>query len=194
MEDIALAIKLIGGKDKNDPDLQLSMHMLAQMMGKESERLNAATKINEPLDSLVNQRAGILSTVDYLYEQMFILNNAANVEEGFRRTASDSTSSAAAVNTAILKGLVWKKRGTVLLKQAKYAEAREAYMAAMWATMRVDVSYPLLGPNASREAINTVGNDCGVGDMFACANNIAHCFTKENDIVHVSGNISLRAL
>lgn len=160
------------------------MQMLGQMMGEESERINGATKPNQPLGRLDDFRPLVLNHVDHLYQQMFVLNNSTNVEYAFRKGSENATHQNV-VNSAMIKGLLWKKRGAVLLKEGQYPQAREAYLTAVRATLRKDATYPLPRPDAWCEAITKVDSDLAVADVFACANNIAQCYIKEGNIIKV---------
>lgn len=78
---------------------------------------------------------------------------------------------------AMVKGIIWKQRGTALFKEGKYEEAIHAYTSSIRYTAGKDVTYPLPSPTSVNKEIANLDTKPYV-DVVACANNIAFCYVK----------------
>src|SRR6202044_3668900 len=104
------------------------LHKLDKAMAKRSDQINKVPKLDQPILRLQDARPS-RSQIDYLYHESFVLNNP----DVFHMLQSIAPNEPRKV--ASLQGMLYKERGSVLFKQARYLEAREVYMKAIRCTL-----------------------------------------------------------
>lgn len=84
-----------------------------------------------------------------------------------------------------VKGAIFKEEGTILFKQGKYAEAREAYVKAIRYLLEMGKKDKMPSPYAHVKAVVDKDTDM-FGLALACASNAAQCAIKEKNVLLVS--------
>ncbi|KAG8943847.1 hypothetical protein FRC04_002470 [Tulasnella sp. 424] len=105
-----------------------------------------------------------------LYEEVFILGKAEDVEEYVKTLPRNGK--------AIIMGGIWRDRGAALFKEGKLDDAIESWKQSMRYSLSEPQGSTLPHPTAFVQAMADTGLD-EYDDLIACANNIAQSFIKK---------------
>ena len=159
---------------KDDPRRKKIMENVARLM--KDDDSDRTPLNNPPLVRLSDERGLSLpkGAIESLYQIIIVSgDDPANSTAGLGREA-----------TSVIMGMLYKHHGTVLFKQGKYSEAREAYEKGVRSFLSLSDDDPLPWPTAVIKPILKLEPQYWA-DVVACANNCAHCATKEGDEVLV---------
>ncbi|KAG8893713.1 hypothetical protein FRB99_001787, partial [Tulasnella sp. 403] len=149
---------------RGDPAVIAAFHAFERAMEEKNDKLNtnpAAAKT--PILRLNDVLSDAISLTDRLRDVVF--------EQG-DQTAMQS-------ERPLMVGLVWKSQGKALFEQQKYAEARDAYMAATRRFLALPDS-AIISPTVTNPGILQTDTIAFVQAVM-CISNIAQCYVKEGN-------------
>lgn len=116
-----------------------------------------------------------------LYEEVFILGKAEDVEEYVKTLPRNGK--------AIIMGGIWRDRGAALFKEGELDDATESWKQSMRYSLSEPEGSTLPHPTAFVQAMADTGLD-EYNDLIACANNIAQSHIKQERLPEVGDHCS----
>lgn len=160
---------------KSDPLSGERLRQLDKWVIQKNKALNPVSPFSTPLVKRADFISRHLeSTIDDIYTKQFEQTEAV--------PSKDLYANVRVAEARQVKGMVWKKRGTVLFKAKDFSNARVAYTTAIRSFLGKDDSYVLPTTTAYNGDIASL-DKIGFVDVIACINNVSQCYIKEGDLV-----------